>query len=556
MVRFKSIKSRILAFAVLATLVPSLGLGLLTYWRYQSLVSGNLTVELRTLSNYVRSELDLWIRRRVDDLRTLSNANTILDGLSTIANPAASTRPSGEREIELYLRSVQEKLDSMLELTVLNSEGKMVASSATSPTPVPSPPAAWSNGTDVAGVVQHPPRWDSMRATATLTVVVPVLSFRNEYLGALAAVLDLARLQPRLERITESSAAEVVLLAQNGAPVLGTRGLTTGLSPIDPKALRRMQAQPGEPVTYLGHRGREVFGLIDAPQSSSLSIVAERGSASVYRQRRHLLELFAGLTCALTLLVGTLAYWIGRSIVVPLDGLARAVDRIAAGDLSVRLHTSSSSEIGRLTGAMNTMIDRLRRSHDEVEAAKHALQRQNQLLEELSVTDGLTGLNNRKKLDSILVEQIALFRRHRRPFALLMLDLDHFKALNDTHGHLAGDKMLAQVAAILTRCVRSVDHVARYGGEEFAIVLVDATLEGALDTAERIRSSVQASPIVVNDRSVSVTVSVGATRSRDGDVRPEDVLARADGALYAAKRAGRNRVHCADGTDPPRRGQQ
>ena len=91
MIGFRSIKSRILAFAVLATLVPSLGLGLLTYWRYQALVGGNVAVELRTLNNFARSELALWVAKHVDDLRALSNANTIQAGLSSA--PLASTIP-------------------------------------------------------------------------------------------------------------------------------------------------------------------------------------------------------------------------------------------------------------------------------------------------------------------------------------------------------------------------------------------------------------------------------------------------------------------------------
>jgi diguanylate cyclase (GGDEF)-like protein len=539
-VGFKSIKSKILAFAVLATLVPSVGLGLLTYWRYQALVSGNVAVELRVLSNYVRSELALWLTDRVDDVRALSNASTIREGLA-----AAAKGPRAPQPIEAYLRSVQEKLDSNLELTVLDADGRLVASTAASPAPI-TLPATWSERTALGGVIADGPRWDSARATTTLTVVVPVLSVGNDVLGALSAVLDLGRLQPRLERIAQGSAIEAVLLAQDGAPVLGTRGGTAGLSPILPQVLQRLRTHPGESVAYVGHRRREVIGLAGAVGSSPIAIVVERERADVYRARRRLLEQFAGLTVALALLIGVLAFRLGRSIVTPLHTLVSAVDRVAGGDLSVNLQNDGKNEIKRLTRAFNKMVRRLRRSHDKVEAARATLQRQNRLLHALSVTDALTGLNNRKKLDSTLAEQLALFRRHHRPFAVLMLDLDQFKLLNDTHGHLVGDRMLVNVAGILRRCVRKVDHVARYGGEEFAIILVEVTLEGALETAERIRSSVEASAIVADGRSVRVTVSLGVTRSRESDARPEDVLDRADIALYKAKHAGRNRVCCAD----------
>ncbi len=547
MIGFRSIKSRILAFAVLATLVPSLGLGLLTYWRYQALVGGNVAVELRTLNNFARSELALWVAKHVDDLRALSNANTIQAGLSSAPGATAGARPVGAREIEVFLRSVQENLDAMLELSVLDADGKPVAGSVSSPAPA-SLPATWADRRAIGGPVLQEPKWDSARATATLTVIVPIWSSTNAFLGALSGVIDLGDLRGRLDAIARTSAAEVVLITPTGAPLLGTHGVTTELKRLDPRVLQDLQTRPGEPLSYLGHRGREVVGLTIRPGPSPLWVVAERDSTDVFRERRQLLELFARLTAALTVLVGVLAYWIGRSIVKPLDGLVRAVDRIADGDLDVRLNPAGSAEVGRLTRAMNTMVDKLYQSHVEVETGKRAMEQQNRMLEELSVTDGLTGLYNRKKLDAILFEQFALFKRHRRPFALLMLDIDHFKALNDNHGHLGGDQMLVNVAGILRRCIRSVDQVARYGGEEFAVVLVEATLEGALDTAQRIRASVEASQIAFNDQPVTATISVGVTRCRITDSGPEDVIGRADAALYEAKRAGRNRVHCADGT--------
>lgn len=550
MIGFRSIKSRILAFAVLATVVPSLGLGLLTYWRYQALVGAKVAVELRTLNNYARSELGLWIAKHVDDLRALSNANTIQAALSR--TPAAGQGPAriGAREIEVFLRSVQANLDSIVELSVLDASARLVASSVASPAPAVLP-AAWSDRKAIGSPVQLMPQWDSARASATLTVIVPIGSGTDAFLGALVGIIDLGALRGRLDAIATSSAAEVVLIAPSGAPLLGSHGTTPELKRLDPESLQDLQSRPGETVSYRGHRGREVVGLTARPGPSPLWVVAERDSSDVFRERRQLLELFARLTAALTVLVGVLAYWIARSIVSPLDDLVRAVDRIADGDLAVRLSPAGTAEVGRLTRAVNTMVGRLNRSHEEVEGAKRALEQQNRMLEALSVTDGLTGLYNRKKLDAILVEQFGLYLRHRRPFALLMLDIDHFKALNDNHGHLGGDQMLVKVAGVLRRCIRSVDQVARYGGEEFAIVLVEATLEGALDTAQRIRTSIAASELVFNDRPVSATVSVGVTRCRDTDSGPEDVIARADAALYEAKRAGRNRVHCADEAASP-----
>ena len=211
----------------------------------------------------------------------------------------------------------------------------------------------------------------------------------------------------------------------------------------------------------------------------------------------------------------------------------------------MQLRGAPAGEIGHLTRVFNMMIERLRRSHAEVQEASRALQDQNRLLEKLAVTDSLTGVHNRKKLDDILADQFARFRRHHRPFAVMMLDLDHFKSINDNYGHVAGDRILANVAAILKRSVRTVDFVARYGGEEFVVVLVETTLDAAMDVAERIRAAVEVPHFGITDNPISVTVSLGVTHSREGDDGQEAALARADHALYKAKHAGRNQVQIA-----------
>jgi diguanylate cyclase (GGDEF)-like protein len=337
----------------------------------------------------------------------------------------------------------------------------------------------------------------------------------------------------------------VFLLAPDGKPLLSTPTAATVLMPLGPQPLHRLRAQPGEPMTFEGHHQREVLGVADVPRSLPIIVVAERDRAEVFEAWLKLLERFLLLVAGLTLLVGVVAYWMGRSIVTTLNSLIAAADGIARGDLTVQLRGAPAGEIGHLTRVFNMMTDRLRRSHAEVQAANQALQEQNQLLETLAVTDSLTGLYNRKKLDDILADQFARFRRNHRPFAVLMLDLDNFKSINDNHGHVAGDKVLADVAAILKQSVRNIDYVARYGGEEFVVVLVETALDAALDIAERIRGEVEIPRFGASNKLISVTVSLGVTHSREGDDGPEVVLARADHALYEAKRAGRNQVQYA-----------
>jgi len=540
----KSIKSKILTFAILATLIPSMGLGLLSFWRYQVVLNDNVSHELRTLASDTSGELTVWLRERVNEVRALSTAYTLIDGLTAGTELPSGSARIGARELELYLRSVQKKLDPLLELTLSDAAGQVVASSAPTPAPIVLP-ATWPNSAITEGVVLEPPRWDSARATATVTVVVPVLSLRNELLGALSAVLNLDSVKPRLQYIVRSSPAEVILLAPEGKPLLSTKAAATALTPLDPQPLHRLHAQLGEPMIFEGHHQREVLGVADMPRSLPIIVVAERDRAEVFEAWLKWLELFLLLVAGLTLLVGVVAYSMGRSIVTPLNSLIAAADGIAHGELAVHLRGAPAGEIGHLTRVFNMMIDRLRWSHDEVQAANQALQEQNRLLQELAVTDGLTGLYNRKKFDEILADQFARFRRNHRPFAVMMLDLDNFKSVNDSYGHVTGDEALADVAAILKQSVRDVDYVARYGGEEFVVVLVETTLDAALDVAERIRAEMEIPRFGASNKLLSVTVSLGVTHSREDDAGPEEVLARADHALYEAKRAGRNQVQCA-----------
>lgn len=538
----KSINSRILTFAIVATLVPSVGLGALSFWRHQAVISDNVSHELRALATDSSSELTMWLRERVNELRTLSTAYVLTDGLIAGSQPSGPTR-IGPRQVTLYLGSVQKKLEPILELTLSDAAGQVVASSSSAPAPIVLP-TRWPNSAVTEGVVVDPPHWDPVRATALLTLAVPVLSIHNEQLGALSAVVDLGSVKTRLRNVVDSSQAEVVVLASDGTPLLSTHGGADALTPLAAEPLHLLRSRPGEAMSLEGHHQREVVAVADEPRSLPLIVVAERDRAEIFATWLRLLEVFVLLTGVLTLLVGLAAYWMGRSIVRPLNSLTAAAGGIARGDLDVQLHDAPAGEIGDLTRVFNMMTDRLRRGRAEVIAAHQALESQNQLLEKLAVTDGLTGLYNRKKLDEILADRFARFARNHKPFAVLMLDLDHFKSINDNHGHAAGDQALADAAAIVKQSIRSIDYAARYGGEEFVLVLVETSMTAAVDVAERIRRvfEIRRSEQAASEGRPWVTVSIGVAQIRDADTSPEVVLGRADEALYEAKRRGRNRV--------------
>lgn len=161
----------------------------------------------------------------------------------------------------------------------------------------------------------------------------------------------------------------------------------------------------------------------------------------------------------------------------------------------------------------------------------------------LARTDPLTGCANRRTLLEKLHSEIERARRYGLALSVLMIDLDHFKRVNDTRGHLTGDDVLRQVAQLLRSVMRSVDVVARYGGEEFVVVLPETAAPGALSFAERVCEQVADHDFAAGGDPLSVTVSVGAATTDSGaEVDADDLLARADAALYRAKRDGRNLV--------------
>ena len=176
--------------------------------------------------------------------------------------------------------------------------------------------------------------------------------------------------------------------------------------------------------------------------------------------------------------------------------------------------------------------------------AEEALQRANEQLGQLALHDPLTGLANRRKFAERFEYDMARSVRAHTPLSLLMIDIDHFKAINDQHGHLAGDGCLKALASLLTGSVRAVDLVARFGGEEFLVLLPEMSADQSLVAAERMRSQVQAHPVGNGESTVplALTVSIGSATAAGSALTLEDLVARADEAVYRAKRAGRNQV--------------
>jgi two-component system, cell cycle response regulator len=208
-----------------------------------------------------------------------------------------------------------------------------------------------------------------------------------------------------------------------------------------------------------------------------------------------------------------------------------------------RLVHENQQLIASLSAKNQALLEMNRELEAKIHERTHELAEANTRLAQLAVTDGLTGLYNHRHLHERLSLEVERSQRSGLPLSLLMLDVDHFKQFNDTFGHPAGDEVLRQLARVLNDTRRANDVVARYGGEEFAVILVDTAKFTAAKVAERVRERIAAHDFSdAAQRAGNISVSIGVATFPDDGADAEGLVRAADTALYAAKRAGRNRV--------------
>ncbi|MDP7401671.1 MAG: diguanylate cyclase, partial [Phycisphaerales bacterium] len=261
---------------------------------------------------------------------------------------------------------------------------------------------------------------------------------------------------------------------------------------------------------------------------------------------------------------------LNRMVFVPLEGFAETSRALRDGDFRARAKVPDThDELALLGRTLNEMAEQVQNNASVLEAkvasrtrelqiANEAIRKANQdlaqavdELENLARTDGLTQLTNHRTFHEQLATEIRRSERSKAPLTLLMIDVDHFKKYNDTHGHPAGDAVLKQVAFILKENLRTTDLVARYGGEEFAILLIDTPLSFAAKVAAKLRNTIRRtefSGATESQPSGRVTISVGMAGWPMHGKNPTALMEAADKALYEAKHAGRDQVKMFGGT--------
>jgi len=528
-----SVRNQIFAFAVLATLIPTLVTTVVSYHHDRESLTETITAELRGATSEAAREMGSWLDERLDALRAAASSYVVTENLNRIEGR------DGEKalgRLRAYLNSLRERFPDQEALLVLDASGRVVMSSSGRTGSVRLSPEGLT-GLRTGEALVGDAYWDGPLGKAVLVLAVPIREADGRFLAAFAAKLNLHAVADMLPRLSALDSGDVALVTDQGKLVIRPRVSSADLmrTRLPETTTSALFDKEGQTVEYKRADGQEVIGAVRRVPRLRWVAVAEIPLSQALGRVGRLRSATGLVIAALLAVVGLLAYVLGLVIARPLGRLTTAAAKVAAGDLLVELPGGGVGEVGYLTRVFNTLVARLRERESQAE------------LERLSVTDALTGLYNRRHLMGTLATEVQRSRRLRRPFSVLLADVDHFKQYNDTHGHPAGDAALARIAEILRKTTRGVDCVARYGGEEFFVMLLETTVGTAAIVAERIRARVAIEEFAGG----RITISIGVAECPSHGDTPESLIESADAAMYEAKDRGRDRVVGAGGQQEP-----
>jgi diguanylate cyclase (GGDEF)-like protein len=410
---------------------------------------------------------------------------------------------------------------------------------------------------------EHEARYEATRRTAAL---LSALSAPTSMLYTQGRAADLDALFGELDARKEALGITAIVLVDGRGSVLAEAGggVSYGESlasdPFVAAAIATSEALADPPLPARPERVAVPVqsGVRWATLVATLDNEAILGRLSERRTRLVTSAIAVSMLGLIALLL-----LLSREVLAPVREVVRAARRLAAGDFGVRADVLGAQEVKVLASTINEAAQKLGHQREALEAevarrteellkANAALAEANERLEKMAITDPLTGLPNRRYLEQTLALEVVRQKRNGMPFSLVMLDVDHFKHYNDTHGHPKGDELLRSLARVVQGSLRASDVVARVGGEEFTIVLLDTEVPAARAAAEKVREAVAQTDFEggATQPLGRITVSLGVASWPRHGVDPEEVIAAADRALYRSKGHGRNVTTTADEAGP------
>ena len=526
-------------------MLPSLGMGWFWYDLTHKATTEKVEKNLLNTVEMAQRETKLWFKERNYDLHVIADSFVVLDNLkqyhaiSERKEPQEARKAAANlRSITTYLTLISKQFTGYRRLLVLNSAGQILAASDTSAQNRPVIlPEDWKIQMIRSHYFMSDAYFSAAEPSPMIMMGLPLgLEQGSTQLGFMVMEVQMQGLLPQLQGALSGTNTETIVLRQkDGRPLLSTAKTDkhkeiSGASARVPELLKN----PHRLHDFVDDDKVRVVGLTSSFDDLPWSLLITENYDQVFAELIRARDQIIIITLFLTLFIGATATILASQIIIPLKALTKGVKRVADGDLDVSVPLYRNDELGIVTGMFNKMVSRLK----ENQAA----------LELLATTDSLTQLANRKRIMADLAINFEQYRRYGAEFSILMIDVDYFKTINDTHGHLTGDAVLIQLAQILKESIRIVDSAGRYGGEEFLVILGKTDVHEGRQTAERIRQAVERHTFTNEEVSFHITISIGLTSVVADDHNDMSLIGRADKALYKAKAGGRNQVVLASDT--------
>ncbi len=517
---FGSIQSKLLFVSLILMALPVT----LIFYLSQSRIHQYFTDKLENKMEFVlintSKQMKNWHRVKQNELRVIiagrivSDTAPLRDAVSRIMTAPDMNSISEARRLDIiasskemlrgYIKDIKKRNKEYLGISVLDSSDKAVHLDRDFPvTPFYYP---WIFEKGLTGFLTT-----SDSGARPLFVMRTPLPVNEQDSAFVYTVLDPEVLFKQITGMSELKNTRGDILAVTIRNSSGVKIFSTVQSPDDLDFIERRAVPEYGCIIECGQKRSEAYGPLN-------------------ETRKWLATFISIITICSFIFLG----FIIRNITDPVKKLTEAAKKIHKGESGVGIREEYEGEIGYLISVFNDMSRNL-------EDSRVILEEKNKILEKLAITDELTGMYNNRHYHGIMKQEANRALRSGLPLALAILDIDNFKAVNDTYGHDAGDRILMTVSKAIQKSIRNTDYAARYGGEEFSILLPDTAIEGASTVAEKVRKSVEESFYLDQEsgKLIKVTVSIGLTIFRE-NVRKTFI--RADEALYESKRNGKNRV--------------
>jgi diguanylate cyclase (GGDEF)-like protein len=528
-----SLKAKIAAIFLLLFLASVGGLAYLTTSRLQKEVVEVLANQQFASVSYIASEIDQTLRIRLELLATV----------------AGSITPEMLEDKEKLLNLFKERplLTSFFAngVVVISHEGVGMLSY---------PVFRDREGATYAGVEYYTevmetgkpaigkPRIGRFTKMPGLGFAVPINNNSGQVIAILAGFTALSdpTLFGQLERANVGKSGWIAISAPKHNMIVTASDPKRALSPLPKRGVNLMLDRfidgfEGSGVA-VNSMGVETLTSAKWIPSAGWFVQVVLPTKEAYAPLHAMINHVYSIAAVFSLLVGLLMWLVLRGLLSPLEEATQNIKTMASSEDAVlrELPISQHDEVGELLKSFNFLVSQRNKLESE--------------LETLARTDSLTGLFNRRHFLELAEAGLARTLRYGGALSVLMLDIDHFKKINDSHGHKIGDLVLTEMAGVFARTLRETDIVGRMGGEEFAVFMPETTEEQAMAVAERLRLNIAELPIALEDGTfINFTASIGVSSLATNDHTVDNLISVADKALYQAKHGGRNRVAAASG---------